>query len=201
MNSKYIQGAINITLIPLLSILLIIGLYTSLINYIYPIIIVSILSISLTIILSICYCSKKKLTYNISQYITASINIILLFNIIFINNNYSYLENINSNKYNYLNNEIYVLKNTKYHNNNQLTSKKIGVLKNNSKNTISLMSNIIKANYIEYETTNEMLEDLYNGKIQSIILNNNETKTLKLKSNKILKETRSIYEIKIKNEI
>ena len=77
----------------------------------------------------------------------------------------------------------------------------IGVLKNNSENTISLMSNIIKADYIEYETTNEMIDDLYNGKIQSIILSNNETETLKLKSNKILKETRSIYEIKIKNEI
>ena len=201
MNNKYIQGALNITIIPLLTIILLIGIYNTIINYKTIIIIISIISLIVTLVLSKCYCTKKRITYNISQYIAASINIILLFNIIILNNNYSYLQNLNNNRYTYLNNEVYVLKNTKYRKNEQLTSKKIGVLKNNSKNTISLMSNIIKAEYIEYETTTEMINDLYDGKIQSIILNNHEKETLKLKSNKLIKETRSIYEVKIKHEI
>jgi hypothetical protein len=46
-----------------------------------------------------------------------------------------------------------------------------------------------------------MIEALYNGEVQSILLNENETKILKNNSNKIIKDTRTIYEIKIKSEI
>lgn len=201
MNNKYIQGAINILCIPILTILLIIGIYNIIINYkLYIILLINITTI-ITILLCIFYCSKKRTLYNISQYIATSINLILLFNIILLNNNYSYISNLSNNKYIYLNNSMYVLKNTKYRKFDQLASKKIGILKQNSENTVLLMNNILKADYIEYETTNEMISALYDGQIQSIILNTNEIETLKLKSNKLLKDARSIYEIKIKNEI
>lgn len=202
MKTKYIKGAINILSIPLLAIILIIGISTTSTNAPKNIILISSITLITTAILIRSYLSKNKSTYNISQYIAIFINILLIFSIYNLNNEYSYLSNIITNEYYYQTNNILVLKNTKYNSNNQLNNKKIGVLSNNSHNTTPIINKkISNINIIEYKNQNEMFNDLYEGQIQSIILNENEVKILKNNYNSIVKDTKSIYEIKIKSEI
>ena len=202
MIRKYITGAINITTIPILATLLLLGIYKTSINPKEGIIIVTITTTIVSLILSNTYLSKKEIKYNIGQFIAISINIILIFSIYNLNKNYNYIENIFSNNYHYLNNNIYVLKSTKYKSSNQLSNKKIGILKSNSNNSIPIIENSIEnIEIVEYSDKNTMIEALYNGEVQSILLNENETKNLKNNSNKIIKDTRTIYEIKIKSEV
>ena len=66
---------------------------------------------------------------------------------------------------------------------------------------IDYTENIKDIELVEYTDKNTMIEALYNGEVQSILLNENETKILKNNSNKIIKDTRTIYEVKIKSEI
>lgn len=202
MKKKYIQGAINILIIPLLTLILLIGIsYTSTNPIKLSIIISTTILITLTLLIK-SYLSKKQNIYNISQYIAIFINIILIFGIYNINKDYQYLSNIVNNKYNYHTNSIYVLKNTKYNNNTQLSNKKIGVLSNNSNNSKEIIhKNISNINIIEYNDQTEMFNDLYEGQIQSILLNENEVKILKNNYNQIVKDTKSIYEVKIKSEM
>lgn len=202
MKTNYIKGAINILLIPLLALILLIGISYTSTNANKNILIISISSLIITIILIKSYLSKKQTIYNISQYIAIFINIILIFSIYSINNEYSYLSNIITNEYHYQTNNILVLKNTKYSNNKQLNNKKIGVLSNNIQNTTPIINkSITNIDIVEYKNQNEMFNDLYEGQIQSIVLNENEVKILKNNYNRIIKDTKTIYEIKIKSEI
>lgn len=202
MKTNYIKGAINILLIPLLVLILLIGISYTSTNANKNILVISISTLIITFILIKSYLSKKQTSYNISQYIAIFINIILIFSIYNLNNEYSYLSNIITNEYQYQTNNILVLKNTKYNNNKQLNNKKIGVLSNNIQNTSHIINkNITNIDIIEYKNQNEMFNDLYEGQIQSIVLNENEVKILKNNYNKIIKDTKTIYEIKIKSEI
>lgn len=201
MINKYIKGAINITIIPILATILLLGIYKTSVDPRSNIILITIITLVVSILLAITYLSKNKNKYNIGQFIAIFINIILVFCIYTINKDYNYIQNIFSNDYNYYNNNVYVLKSTKYKSSNQLSSKKIGILKNNSDNSTPIITKSIKnIEIVEYDDKNTMIEALYNGEVQSILLNENETKILKNNSNKIIKDTRTIYEIKIKSE-
>lgn len=202
MITKYIKGAINITIIPILATILLLGIYKTSIDPKTGIMIITISTIIISIILAYTYLSKNKTKYNIGQFIAITLNIVLVFSIYNINKDYKYIENTFNNDYNYLNNNVYVLKSTKYKSSNQLSNKKMGILKNNSDNTTPIITKNIKdIELVEYQDKNTMIEALYNGEVQSILLNENETKILKNNSNKIIKDTRTIYEIKIKSEM
>lgn len=202
MITKYIKGAINITIIPILTTILLLGIYKTSTDPKTGITIITISTIIISIILANTYLSKNKIKYNIGQFIAMTLNIVLVFSIYNINKDYKYIENTFNNDYNYLNNNVYVLKSTKYKSSNQLSNKKMGILKNNSDNTTPIITKNIKdIELVEYQDKNTMIEALYNGEVQSILLNENETKILKNNSNKIIKDTRTIYKIKIKSEM
>lgn len=202
MKRKYIESTILISFIPILTILLLIGIYNTSIKY-KTIITTSIISITiiLTTIIRL-YLSKKITNYNIGQFMTIAINILLIFSIYNINHQYNYLENIINNKYIYTKNDIIVLKNTKYRNINELKNKKIGILETNYQNSKKFLNERhSKIIYISYKSKEDIINALNKGEIQAILLNENELNILKSNRNSIIKETRSIYKVKIKSEI
>ena len=202
MKRKYIESTILISFLPILTILLLIGIYNTSIKY-KTIITTSIISITLILTTIIrLYLSKKITNYNIGQFMTIAINILLIFSIYNINHQYNYLENIINNKYIYTKNDIIVLKNTKYRNINELKNKKIGILETNYQNSKKLLNERhSKIIYISYKSKEDMINALNKGEIQAILLNENELNILKSNRNSIIKETRSIYKVKIKSEI
>ena len=202
MKKKYIESSILIGLVPIQTLLLLYGIYNTNINYKILIPTISIIiTISLITIIRL-YLSKKISKYNISQFISLTLNILLLFNIYNINNQYDYIQNSISNKYVYNTNNLIVLKNTKYRNIKHLNKKKIGILESNYKNSKEILSQkLLKTNYISYKNKESMISALKNGEIQGILLNDNDFNILKSNKNTILKETRSIHETKIKSEI
>ena len=202
MKKRYIASTILLSLIPILTTLLIIGLLDTEINYKTQITLSIILSLLSIIVTSKLYLSKSLSKYNISQFISITTIIILLFNIYNINKDYDYIQNIITGKYIYTNNSLYVLKNTKYRSITDLKTKTIGILEQNNKNSEELLTKKYnKINYITYTSKEKMINDLKNGKIQAILLSENDTNILKNTSNKIIKETRSIFETKIKSNI
>ena len=125
MITKYIKGAINITIIPILATILLLGIYKTSTDPKTGIMIITISTIIISIILAYSYLSKSKTKYNIGQFIAITLSILLIFSINNINKNYKYITNILNNDYSYIKNDIYVLKNTKYRNLSNIKSKKI----------------------------------------------------------------------------
>lgn len=202
MKKKYIESTTLIALIPILTIILIYGVYTTKINYKITIPIITIITIIELIIISKLYLSKKITNYNIGQFITLTINILLIFNIYNINNQYEYIQNAISNKYLYNKNSLIVLKNTKYRNINELKEKKIGILDTNFKSSKeTLKYKLSKTSYQSFKTKESMINALKKGEIQAILIDENDMNILKSNKHQIIKETRSIQEIKIKSEI
>lgn len=202
MKRKYIESTILISLIPILTTLLILGIYNTTINYKTTITLLLLIVITLLIITTRLYLSKKINNYNISQFITLTLNILLIFSIYNINKQYNYIENTINNKYIYSKNEVIVLKNTKYRNINELKHKKIGILETNYKNSKKLLNHkYTKINYKSYKSKEEMIKALKKGEIQAILLNDKELNILKSNTHTIIKESRSIYKTKIKSEI
>lgn len=202
MKKKYIESSILIGLVPILALLLLYGIYNTNINYKILIPTISIIITILFITIIRLYLSKKTSIYNVSQFISLTLNILLLFNIYNINNQYDYIQNSISNKYVYNTNNLIVLKNTKYRNIKHLNKKKIGILESNYINSKEILSQkLLKTNYISYKTKESMISALKNGEIQGILLSDNDFNILKSNKHIILKETRSIHKTKIKSEI
>ena len=202
MKKKYIESSILIGLVPIQTLLLLYGIYNTNINYKILIPTISIIITILFITIIQLYLSKKTSKYNVSQFISLTLNILLLFNIYNINNQYDYIQNSISNKYVYNTNNLIVLKNTKYRNIKHLNKKKIGILESNYINSKEILSQkLLKTNYISYKTKESMISALKNGEIQGILLNDNDFIILKSNKHTILKETRTIHEIKIKSEV
>ena len=101
MKKKYIESSILIGLVPILALLLLYGIYNTNINYKILIPTISIIITILFITIIQLYLSKKTSKYNVSQFISLTLNILLLFNIYNINNQYDYIQNSVSNKYVY----------------------------------------------------------------------------------------------------
>lgn len=189
MNKKYFLGSINIILVIMSSFLLLIGYNTKyIISDLKIAIIVSIITI-LSILLIRSYFTKKQNIYNIIQFICFLSNIIMIYNIISINTNNNYIENIITNKYEYKIYNVYVLKNTKYDNINELKEKNIGCLNENEKYISEYLDKIGDYNIKTYSNIKEMEKDIEDGIIQSIIIEkNNENNNITI-----------IEKVKIKN--
>lgn len=189
MNKKYFLGSINIILVIISSFLLLIGYNTKyIISDLKIAIIVSIITI-LSILIIRSYFTKKQNIYNIIQFICFLSNIIMIYNIISINTNNNYIENIITNKYEYKIYNIYVLKNTKYDNIKELKEKNIGCLKENEKYISEYLNKIGDYNIKTYSNIKEMEKDIEDGIIQSIIIEkNNENNNITI-----------IEKVKIKN--
>ncbi|MBQ8193404.1 MAG: hypothetical protein IJZ46_04985 [Bacilli bacterium] len=189
MNKKYFLGSINIILVIISSFLLLIGYNTKyIISDLKIAIIVSIITI-LSILIIRSYFTKKQNIYNIIQFICFLSNIIMIYNIISINTNNNYIENIITNKYEYKIYNVYVLKNTKYDNIKELKEKNIGCLKENEKYISEYLNKIGDYNIKTYSNIKEMEKDIEDGIIQSIIIDkNNENNNITI-----------IEKVKIKN--
>lgn len=134
MKKTFIYGILNIIILFLLNVIFLIGLYLTNTN-IKLTIIITLTLLLINIVACKSYISKSKILYNTSQFIIFIINIILFYQIININNNYNYIENIFSNKYQYNNYSLYILKKTPvYLNISNLNDKNIGILENNKEN-------------------------------------------------------------------
>ena len=124
----------------------------------------------------------------------------LAYQIMNLNNTYSYLSNILNKKYEYVTYNLYVQKaNTKYNSVNKLENKKIGLLKTNKENIKSILNKKVKIEYIEYNNIDEISNGIKNGEIQGFIIDK-ETKE-ELNKNEISSKIRSIYENRVKKSI
>lgn len=197
MIKKYILASLNIIIFLISLIIYIIGLlyikpFTSLKSII---IIISLTAIFISSI--ILYFNKKIKLYNIGIFITFLLNIILIYNIIDLNIKYSYINNLFTNKYEYIEYTIYVQKkNVIYSDISKLNNKKIGTISNN-KNINAYLNNIINIECINYDNIDDLTYAIENGIVQSVILNKKEYESIP--DNKAIKhKTRDIYTSKIK---
>ncbi len=197
MIKKYILASLNIIIFFISLIIYIIGLlyikpFTSLKSII---IIISLTAIFISSI--ILYFNKKIKLYNIGIFITFLLNIILIYNIIDLNIKYSYINNLFTNKYEYIEYTIYVQKkNVIYSDISKLNNKKIGTISNN-KNINAYLNNIINIECINYDNIDDLTYAIENGIVQSVILNKKEYESIP--DNKAIKhKTRDIYTSKIK---
>ena len=197
MIKKYILASLNIIIFFISLIIYIIGLlyikpFTSLKSII---IIISLTAIFISSI--ILYFNKKIKLYNIGIFITFLLNIILIYNIIDLNIKYSYINNLFTNKYEYIEYTIYVQKkNVIYSDISKLNNKKIGTISNN-KNINEYLNNIINIECINYDNIDDLTYAIENGIVQSVILNKKEYESIP--DNKAIKhKTRDIYTSKIK---
>lgn len=197
MIKKYILASLNIIIFFISLIIYIIGLlyikpFTSLKSII---IIISLTAIFISSI--ILYFNKKIKLYNIGIFITFLLNIILIYNIIDLNIKYSYINNLFTNKYEYIEYTIYVQKkNVIYSDISKLNNKKIGTISNN-KNINAYLNNIINIECINYDNIDDLTYAIENGIVQSVILNKKEYESIP--DNKEIKhKTRDIYTSKIK---
>ena len=195
MTKKYILGALNICILIALIIftiigILSIGLFTKLNN----IMLISALSVLVIILLSL-YFSKKYKKYNVGVFITLLLNIILTFNIISLNREYGFIENLVHKNYNYVTYNLYVKKsNTTYNTIYKLENKKIGLLNDNEDNIKSKINKKIKVEYKIYYSIDELQEGIQNGEIQAFVIDSN----IKKEDLKINNKLRIIYSNKIK---
>lgn len=195
MTKKYILGALNICILIALIIftiigILSIGLFTKLNN----ILLISALSVLVIILLSL-YFSKKYKKYNVGVFITLLLNIILSFNIISMNKEYGFIENLVHKNYNYVTYNLYVKKsNTTYNTIYKLENKKIGLLNDNEDNIQSQINKKIKVEYKIYYSIDELQEGIQNGEIQAFVIDSN----IKKEDLKINNKLRIIYSNKIK---
>lgn len=196
MTKKYILSSISIMSFIYLQILLLLGL--SLINLLsFPfIILISLTTIIMTILILKLYFSKKVKIYNLGVILTLILNIISIYNIYNLNNEYKYIENIINKEYKYVTYNVYVQKkNTVYNELEKLSGKKIGLLtnKNNINYHLNQKTNI---ECIKYKTVEELANAIDNGEIQSFILSENEYQLLEKYTN-LTNKTRIIYTNKI----
>ena len=200
MIKKYILQSINICLLIVLTLFLIIGLINvKMLNRTQNIIIITSL-IALLVLSCKMYFSKKIKYYNAGAFLTLILNIILLFEIVTINNRYEYLQNLSSREYTYKTYEVYVQKsNTTYNNLNKLEGKRIGLLRDNDKNVINYLDNLVNINYFEYDDIESIYEGIRTGEIQAFIINSDSKD--ELIENKYSNKIRVIYTNKIKYNI
>lgn len=201
MKRTFINGIINIIVLFFLTFLFFIGFYETSMNtnnYIF----ITLISICCLIFICKTFISKHKFIYNISQFIIFIINIILCYQIILINDQYNYIENLFKNNYQYTEYSIYILKkNPIYLDIEKLNNKNIGILTTNSKNVENIFKNEIKANYKVYNNTNEIIKNITEGNVQSFIISEKEYAFLIKNNPTIAYSLKNVYTIKVKEEI
>lgn len=199
MKRKYILEALNINISIISSLILVIGIIT--IKFLTPIktIFIIFLLISIVSFTIFAYLSKKKNLYNTGAFLSFLLNIIIIYNIISLNNQYNYIENLITKEYKYSTYNIYVQKKTPTYNNiNKLNGKKIGMLKNNNQNVKEYLNNKVEINYKIYDSLPEIINALEQGEIQSFIIDESTYNNQNVESN-YKNKTRIISSDQIKN--
>ena len=198
MTKKYILGALNICIFMALIVLTVIGTTSiGLISKTNNMLLISALAIVAIILLSL-YFSKNHKKYNVGVFITLILNIVLVFNLVEMNKEYSFIENIVHKNYNYVTYNLYVKKsNTTYNNIYKLENKKIGLLNINQDNIESQINKKINVEYKIYENVESLQEGIQSGEIQAFIIDSSYDKNDLKISNKI----RIIYSSKIKTNV
>ena len=195
MTKKYILGALNICILFSLVIFTIIGITSiGFLSKVKNILLISTL-VLISVILLALYLSKNQKKYNAGVFITLLLNIVLLFNIVDMNKNYNFIENIVHKNYNYLTYNLYVQKsNTTYNNIYKLENKSIGLLNTNEINVEDQINKKIKVEYKIYDNIDELREWIQSGEIQAFIIDSN----VKKEDLKIINKVRIIYSNRIK---
>ena len=198
MTKKYILGALNICIFMALIVLTIIGTTSiGLISKTNNMLLISALAIAAIILLSL-YFSKNHKKYNVGVFITLILNIVFVFNLVEMNKEYSFIENIVHKNYNYVTYNLYVKKsNTIYNNIYKLENKKIGLLNINQDNIENQINKKINVEYKIYENVESLQEGIQSGEIQAFIIDSSYDKNDLKISNKI----RIIYSSKIKTNV
>ena len=175
MTKKYLLESINIIVLIINIILYTIAL-TTLNIYSSNKTITHITSlILLIIILYKLYFAKRVSLYNIGVFLCFITNTILIINIINLNNDYQYLNNIINKQYTYEKYNIYVSKKNPYYSDiTKLSNKNIGILNENYTNTIEYLNKKVTINYKEYKNINELEQAFISNEIQSFILSENK---------------------------
>ncbi len=175
MNKNYILSALSICLFIMLSIFSL-YLYYSLGLYEDYLVTICVVMVSLFILCSIFYFSKKIFIYNLGTFIMLLANVILIYNIIDIDSKSGYVSNLVSMKYKYETYELYVQKkNTMYNKINKLEGKKIGILIINQDNVNEYFKMVVNADIIVYDNLDDMEEAIVNGDIQGFVLMDNQS--------------------------
>lgn len=196
MNKQYILGAINILLIIVLYLLNLLAFINLDIYNKNIIVIISIFFIVVISILIHSYLSKNRNIYNVIQFISFLLNIILIFNINNIENTYEYYSNIYTNKYVYKEYSIYVQKkNTTYNNIIKLKDKNISFISDSK--SLEKFINDKKINTKKYTNIKELEDSISNGTSQALLLNKEEYNNL---SSKTKEKIKVIYTSKIQIE-
>ncbi len=196
MNKQYILGAINILLIIVLYLLNLLAFINLDIYNKNIIVIISIFFIVVISILIHSYLSKNRNIYNVIQFISFLLNIILIFNINNIENTYEYYSNIYTNKYVYKEYSIYVQKkNTTYNNIIKLKDKNISFISDSK--SLEKFINDKKINTKKYTSIKELEDSISNGTSQALLLNKEEYNNL---SSKAKEKIKVIYTSKIQIE-
>lgn len=196
MNKQYILGAINILLIIVLYLLNLLAFINLDIYNKKIIVIISIFFIVVISILIHSYLSKNRNIYNVIQFISFLLNIILIFNINNIENTYEYYSNIYTNKYVYKEYSIYVQKkNTTYNNIIKLKDKNVSFISDSK--SLEKFINDKKINTKKYTSIKELEDSISNGTSQALLLNKEEYNNL---SSKTKEKIKVIYTSKIQIE-
>ena len=196
MNKQYILGAINILLIIVLYLLNLLAFINLDIYNKNIIVIISIFFIVVISILIHSYLSKNRNIYNVIQFISFLLNIILIFNINNIENTYEYYSNIYTNKYVYKEYSIYVQKkNTTYNNITKLKDKNVSFISDSK--SLEKFINDKKINTKKYTSIKELEDSISNGTSQALLLNKEEYNNL---SSKAKEKIKVIYTSKIQIE-
>ena len=196
MNKQYILGAINILLIIVLYLLNLLAFINLDIYNKNIIVIISIFFIVVISILIHSYLSKNRNIYNVIQFISFLLNIILIFNINNIENTYEYYSNIYTNKYVYKEYSIYVQKkNTTYNNITKIKDKNVSFISDSK--SLEKFINDKKINTKKYTSIKELEDSISSGTSQALLLNKEEYNNL---SSKTKEKIKVIYTSKIQIE-
>ena len=187
MKKKYLLGAINISLLFLLSILIIIMYkYIGILN-ITKTILLSVLLLVIITILIFTYLSNKIKIYNVGAYICFMLNIIFIYLISTTNIEYNFFNNyLKGNVYTTYN-VIVLRKNVLYNNISKLENKTIGYIEEDPK--IDQNKYTVK----KYNSINEMTAAIENAEVQSIILSDENMEIVKEYDNYFYNQTKVIY--------
>ncbi len=202
MLKKYILAAILINIYILTVIILFYGIINlELLSWTKLILIACLYGGSICLIIYT-YLNKKAIIYNSGIFLTVLFSLITIFNIIELNNKYSYVENLYYQKYTYDKYSIYVNKSTTtYSNIKKLDGKKIGMLVDNSDNIQAYLNDIIDIDYYTYQNIDDLVNGLTSGEVQSIIIDGNSYNIIDKDYSKIKSKIRVIYTHKIKDYI
>ena len=173
MTKKYILASLSICILIINIILYLVALHSINLYQLSKDTIITIFLISILVISILTYLSKHNTIYNSGILLTIITNIILINSIYNLNQDYSYLNNLYTNTYEYKDYSVYVQKkNTIYNDISKLENKKIGILDNNYNNTCSIIQKEITIECINYKDISSLEESLQNGEIQAFIIEN-----------------------------